>query len=141
MHCKRDSSGYLLSLHLSLRGTGMCCSCAKADMYWVLMCCTIAKLIGPNTQVCPENNYKDTVGTASCTPCPGGFSIAGSTAVGDCKCNAGSAGVITTSGGTCTDCQPGTYSAIKGKKTNYSMHDKIQGAGRRVEGADCMLCL
>jgi hypothetical protein len=42
-------------------------------------------------------------------------SQAGSALSSDCKCDAGYAGFITSTGGTCDKCQAGTYSAVKGR--------------------------
>lgn len=56
---------------------------------------------------CAAGHYKDTVGSAECTPCPGTLgSPAASTALGSCQCPAGHSGP---EAGPCAACAPGLY--------------------------------
>jgi hypothetical protein len=65
---------------------------------------------------CPNNTYSSTLGAISsstCLPCSSNSFTTGPGAVqaADCKCDFGFSGL---DGGTCTICQPGTYSDTQG---------------------------
>ena len=123
-------------------------ACMKPPCQDGLCCKGFTGPIGGPCTACPEGTYKDILGSAACTECPGhAESGAASEKEADCvpttirpeqngECPAGYTGAV---GGPCNACPPGTFKDTAGSATCTECPEKSSSPAASVVSLACTL--